>query len=161
MVFLIYVALLLAIGVFGLMVLQMMRGNRVEHDSQTSLPSGSSKSYDPDAGVGEQAASTLADFEATQSRIRAHYPVLARMLSGYLHAEALSKGEGLEGAVREMVLDWRPERESVITEITRVLAENPTEEAIRAVMLSICDAEFEQEGYRNWLIWLQGQFNDL
>ena len=163
MVFLIYVALLLAIGVFGLLALQMLNSRKeIARREEGGILAGPAKSTDRDPAVlGQAATQQLAALEATQERLRAHYPALSRMLSSYLHAEALSTEGGLEQAVGEMVIDWQAESAPVIDDISRLLAENPEEAAVRAILQSFCDANFEVEGYRAWLIWLQGQFNSL
>ncbi len=161
MAFLIYIALLLAISVFGMLTWQMVSGNRLGRGNAGELSSQGGVSDREVEDIGIEAAARLEAFEAIQGRIRVHYPALARMLSGYLHVEALATKDGLEACVREMVLDWRSEKETVSGEISRLLAENPTEASVRAIIVSLCDAEFEEEGYRTWLVWLQGQFNDL
>ncbi len=110
---------------------------------------------------GNNVALQLKSLEEAQTRLRTQYPVVARMFGAYLHGESLHNAGGLESAVKEMVLDWRSEREAVISDIARILADNPDEESVRAIVISFCDARFEEEGYRTWLIWLQGQFNEL
>ena len=99
--------------------------------------------------------------ERAEEQLRTRYPVLARMLSGYLHAEGIQAAGGLESAVKEMILDWQGEREAVVTEIARVLAENENEDSVRAIILACCDLDLTKEGYRNWLVWVQGQFSAL
>ena len=44
-------------------------------------------------------------------------------------------------------------------ELTRLLAENESEDEVRAIVSAACDADFSQEGYRAWLTWLLGRFN--
>lgn len=160
---LIYLVILIALGVFAMLAMQLS-GIRLGGNNQDKLTQNapSSDAHTPAAAV----AQTMTALEQAQAQLRTQYPTLARMLGGYLHAEAIygeasSGGSGLESAVREMVLDWRPERKAVIDDIALVLAENGEESDVRAILKSFCDLDLEKEGYRAWLIWLQGQFNDL
>ena len=162
MVLLIYLVILVALGVFAMLAMQL-GGVRLGNRDRARLPETSSAmTIDGTAMTPAGAvAQTLKALEAAQGQLRTHYPVLARMLGGYLHAEAIHGGDGVEAAVREMVLDWQPERKAVIDEIARVLADNADESEVRAIITSFCDLDLEDERYRAWLIWLQGQFNDL
>ena len=107
----------------------------------------------------QTAAEHLRELSNAQADLKARYPVLFAMFGGHLNAAAISETGSLESAVRAMVADWTPRREDVKEELVRVLAENPSEEEVRAVLLSCGDATFEEEGYRSWLIWLLGKFN--
>jgi hypothetical protein len=81
------------------------------------------------------------------------------MLGGYLNAHSIAEAGGLEAAVDRMVADWSGRRKEVEAELVRVLAENPEEQDVRAILLSCCDAPFDGEGCRDWVIWLLGRFN--
>lgn len=114
-----------------------------------------------DVGPGRRAAETLRDFENARAELKGRYPAVFAMLGGYLNAHTIGEHGGLEGAVAEMVRDWTPRREEVMRELTKLLAENDTEDEARAIVAAACDADFEAEGYRAWLTWLLGRFNTL
>lgn len=107
------------------------------------------------------AAAALRGLADAQAALKARYPAVFGMLSGYLNAHSIESAGSLELAVDQMIADWGGRRDQVKGELVRLLAENESEEAARAVVLSACDATFEQEGYRNWLIWLLGRFNAM
>jgi hypothetical protein len=107
------------------------------------------------------AAGALRDLSDAQAALQARYPTVFGMLSGYLNAHSIEQSAGLEGAVQQMIADWSGRRAQVKEELVRLLAENPEEQDVRAIVLSACDATFEQEGYRDWLIWLLGRFNAM
>lgn len=168
MILLIYLVLIIAVGVFSLLALQLL-GISLPGRGQKSLPKSATGSspvtldgtYEEGGSPAAAVAETMAALDGATAHLKTHYPVLARMLSAYLHAEALYTEAGPEAAVKEMVLDWQAERDAVIDDITRVLAENASEDEVRAVIKSFCDLSLDEEGYRPWLIWLQGQFNSL
>lgn len=104
------------------------------------------------------AAEHLRELSIAQSELKARYPILFSMLGGYLNAHSIAEAGGLESAVARMITDWTPRREEVKAELVRVLAENPEESDVRAIVMTSCEASFDDEGYRDWLIWLLGRF---
>jgi hypothetical protein len=147
---------LIAVGVFLLVAAQLLfgvklfGGKRVLEDRAESAR---------DISPAKNAAEHLRELSNAQGDLKARYPVLFAMLGGYLNAHSIAEAGGLESAVKAMVADWLPRCEEVKGELVRVLAENPSEEEVRAILLSCSDATFEEEGYRSWLIWLLGKFN--
>jgi len=151
----------LVLAIFVMVTVQVISGNgdkRVSKDDKLRLP-GVVKGQNTISA--SKTAILRQELDMAEGQLRAEYPVLNRMLGGYCHGEALYEKGGLEAAVKEMVMDWQAERETVIQEISRVLADNPDEVTVRAIINACCDAEFEEEGYRNWLVWLQGRFGEL
>ncbi|MBY0422896.1 MAG: hypothetical protein K2Q06_11380 [Parvularculaceae bacterium] len=120
---------------------------------------------EPPQGAGAapalDAAAALRGLADAQAALKSRYPAVFGMLSGYLNAHSIETAGSLESAVKQMIADWGGRRDQVKGELVRILAENESEEGARAVVLSACDATFEQEGYRNWLIWLLGRFNAM
>ena len=108
---------------------------------------------------GRNAAETLKRFENARADLKQRYPAVFSMFGGYLNARTIGESGSLEVAVKEMIADWTARGDEVMRELTKLLAENETEEECRAVVLAACDAELEEEGYRAWLTWLLGQFN--
>jgi hypothetical protein len=104
------------------------------------------------------AAEHLRELSNAQADLKARYPLLFGMLGGYLNGHSIAEAGGLETAVARMIADWSPRREEVKAELVRVLAENPDEADVRAIVISSCEATFEAEGYRDWLIWLLSRF---
>lgn len=115
----------------------------------------------PGASPAQHAAEALKGLADAQTALQSRYPAVFGMLSGYLNAHSIEAAGGIENAVRQMVADHASRRDQITGELVRLLAENESEEEVRAVVLSACDATFEQEGYRNWLIWLLGRFNAM
>lgn len=115
----------------------------------------------PGASPAQHAAEALQGLAEAQAELKARYPAVFGMFSGYLNAHSIEAAGGIENAVRQMVADHSSRAEQIKGELVRLLAENASEEETRAVVLSACDATFEQEGYRNWLIWLLGRFNAM
>ncbi|MEM6538673.1 MAG: hypothetical protein AAF668_13210 [Pseudomonadota bacterium] len=156
---------LLVLGVLGLLAVNIWRafndaGKPVgDQSNEKSGPiiEGSAETLSP----GDIAAERLAAFENATAEIKAAYPVLTSMFGGYLNGQAIADAGGIEGAVKTMINEWTGRRSEITTELTRVLSENETEAAARAIVVSLCDADFDDEGYRKWLIWLLGQFNTL
>ena len=150
---------LIAIGIFILIGMQIFKGMRagsqIAREEQPPLPSPSSQSP---AG---SAVAALRELENVRADLRARYPVLFGMLGGYLNEHTIREDGSIEAAVKEMIDDWSSRREEVAREIVKVLNENPDEEEVRAIVLACCDATFEDEGYRNWLTWLLGKFNEV
>ncbi len=107
------------------------------------------------------AATLLREFENVRAELKRRYPATFAMLGGYLNSHTMAEHGGVEGAVKEMIADWTPRRDEAMRELTRLLAENATEEEVRAIVNAACDADFSQEGYRVWLTWLLGRLNGL
>ena len=150
---------LIAIGVFLLVAAQFLfgfglfRGRGAVGQRKEATLEG--------ATPAKQVAERLKALENDQAALRARYPAVFGMLGGYLNSHTIADAGGIEGAVREMIADWTQRREEVKAEIVRLLAENESEEEVRAIVVSACDASFDAEGYRNWMIWLLGRFNAL
>jgi hypothetical protein len=53
-----------------------------------------------------------------------------------------------------MIDDWAPRREDAARELTRLLAENESEEEVRAIVAAACDLDLGEGGYRAWVAWL-------
>lgn len=149
---LLLVLLLIAQFIFGF-GLFANRSRAIERQSGGALPGG--------ATPAQTAAEALKGLAGAQMELRSRYPAVFGMLSGYLNAHSIESAGGLENAVRQMIADHASRRGQIKGELVRLLAENESEEETRAVVLSACDATFEQEGYRNWLIWLLGRFNAM
>lgn len=154
-----YVLQLIAVGVLALVAVNVWnawRGGRAQvedrHKPGVSGPAAG------DTPVG-RAVAALSGFEDAQAELKAAYPIVFAMLGGYLNAHTVGEHGGPEGAVKEMVADWAPRRDEASRELTRLLADAPEERDARAVVLAACDADFDREGYRAWLVWLLGQFN--
>ena len=167
---------LLVFGVLGLLAVNLWnafrRGGeessrdgsqRQERDARGPVIDGVARdiSTSREAGPGKAAAETLRAFENARAALKARYPSVFAMLGGYLNEHTIRENGGVEGAVRRMIEDWTGRREEVSLELTRLLAENESEEETRAIVLAACDADFEVEGYRKWLTWLLGRFNAL
>ncbi|NWG70689.1 MAG: hypothetical protein HXY23_03645 [Parvularculaceae bacterium] len=146
---------LIAVGVFLLLAVHLLFGFRLFGARQIEDRAAKARDISP----AQSAAEHLRELSNAQADLKARYPVVFAMLGGYLNAHSISEAGGLESAVKQMVADWTPRREEVKTELVRLLAENASEEEVRAIVLSCADATFEEEGYRNWLIWLLGRFN--
>ncbi len=114
-----------------------------------------------DASPVKRVAAQLKALENDQAALKGRYPALFAMLGGYLNAHAITEAGGVESAVKEMIADWTGRREEAKAEIVRLLAECEREDEARAFVVSACDANFDAEGYRDWLIWLLGRFNAL
>lgn len=148
---------LIAIGVFLLIGAQLLFGFKLFGGGKPAIEDRAAKARD--ISPAQNAAEHLRELSNAQADLKARYPVLFAMFGGHLNSAAIAETGGLESAVRAMVADWSPRRDEVKDELVRVLAENPSEEEVRAVILSCGDATFEEEGYRSWLIWLLGKFN--
>jgi len=149
---------LILFGVFILIGIQIFNaarrgGGRVEGDDRRAVADRSSPAKD--------AAETLREFENARLALKARYPAVFAMLGGYLNGHTIGETGSLEAAVKEMIADWTPRREEISGELVRLLAENDSEDEARAIIVAACDATFDEEGYRAWLTWLLGQFNDL
>ena len=147
---------LIAVGVFLLLGAQLLFGFRLFGDRRRIKDAAASAR---NVSPAQNAAEHLRELSNAQADLKARYPVVFAMLGGYLNTHTIAEAGGLESAVKQMVGDWSPRREEVKAELLRLLAENPSEEEVRAIVLSCADATFEEEGYRAWLIWLLGRFN--
>lgn len=146
----------IAVGLFLLVIAQLLFGFRLFGGrARIEDRAGAAKDISP----AKSAAEHLRELSNVQADLKARYPVLFGMLGGYLNAHSIGEAGGLEPAVKQMIADWTARREEVKAELVKVLADNPGEEEIRAIVLSCSDATFEEEGYRDWLIWLLGRFN--
>lgn len=153
---------LIALGIFALIAVNLWksfagRGAPRDAESGTVIDGTAEEVKTPAA----EAARLLRDFENVRAELKGRYPATFAMLGGYLNSHTIAEHGGVEGAVREMIADWTPRREDAQRELTKLLAENDTEDEVRAVVTAACDAEFDREGYRAWIIWLLGRFNAL
>lgn len=153
---------LIAIGIFILIIVNVFNGirnkggsARVDHADGDVIEGTATEVSSP----AKSAAETLKQFENARAELKARYPLTFSMLGGYLNEHTIHEHGGLEGAVKEMILDWSARREEVSKELAHVLAENEDEAELRAIVLAACDASFDEEGYRKWLTWLMGRFN--
>ena len=154
---------LILVGIFILIILniyKMLRGGgeTAVNDNRGPVIEGSAREVSSPA---KSAADTLKEFENARAELKHNYPATFAMLGGYLNSHTINSSGSLEAAVKEMIADWRGRSEEVARELTKLLADNDSEEEVRAIVLSACDADFEQEGYRAWLTWLLGQFNSV
>jgi len=163
---------LIALGIFALIAVNLWNGMRrgrdiAQGDGGGPQYTGALPTRDeakvplPEAAPAARAAVLLRDFENVRAELKGRYPATFSMLGGYLNNHTIAEHGGLEGAVREMIADWTPRRDEAMREITKLLAENETEEEVRAIVTAACDADFNQEGYRSWLTWLLGRLNAL
>ncbi|MBI1392007.1 MAG: hypothetical protein GC152_04620 [Alphaproteobacteria bacterium] len=165
----IFLLQLLVLGVIGLLAVNLwkafMSGERSLSDRKASSGPIIEGRVEEVAGGGDSpgraAAETLKAFENAREAARATYPSLFAMLGGYLNAHAIERAGDIEAAVRTMIEEWSGRRAEITEELTRLLADNKDEAEVRAIVVAACDAEFELEGYRKWLIWLLGRFNAL
>lgn len=152
---------LIILGIFvliGFQVWNMMKGGgRLEQHKSKTIDGVARDVSSP----GKTAADTLKEFENARADLKSRYPSVFAMLGGYLNSHTIGETGSLEAAVKEMIADWRARNEEISRELTKLLAENETEDECRAVVLAACDATFEDEGYRAWLTWLLGQFNEF
>lgn len=158
MAFLLQLIILGIIVLIGFHVWNALKDPRVENRERGTMIDGTAREV---SSPGKTAAETLKNFENVRAQLKNRYPAVFSMLGGYLNAHTINQSGSLEAAVKEMIADWTARRDEVARELTKLLAENDSEEEVRAIVLAACDAEFEQEGYRAWLTWLLGQFNDL
>jgi hypothetical protein len=145
---------LIALGVFALIAINLWKAMLAQRRPGALAPPASA-----DAAPAARAAHSMREFENARAELKARYPTMFAMFGGYLNRHTIAENGGVEGAVREMIADWAPRRDEVMRELAILLAENETEEEIRAVVMAASDAEFDQEGYRAWVTWLLGRFN--
>ncbi|MEL6369507.1 MAG: hypothetical protein AAFY84_16845 [Pseudomonadota bacterium] len=149
---------LIAMGIFILIGVTIWNGMKRGRLTQDSPPAGLDHGDGADLSPGQHAAETLREFQTVQAELKKAYPAVFAMLGGYLNSHSINSAGGLEAAVQEMITDWTPRKDEINRELTKLLADNVTEEEARAVVMAACDAEFDQEGYRAWLTWLFGKF---
>ncbi|MEK7264646.1 MAG: hypothetical protein AAB227_00980 [Pseudomonadota bacterium] len=153
---------LVALGIFALIAIHLWKAftgaSRVSRDDRGPVIEGRAEEVKSSAA---HAASLLREFENVRAELKGRYPVTFVMLGGYLNSHTIAEHGGLEGAVKEMISDWTPRRDEAMREITKLLAENDSEDEVRAIVSAACDADFSQEGYRTFLTWLLGRFNAL
>ena len=153
---------LIALGVFALIAVNIWNGlkrggaGQVESKQRGPIIDGTARELTPAA----RAALLMREFDNARAELKGRYPATFAMLGGYLNHHTLSEVGGIEAAVDEMIADWAPRREEAMRELTHLLAENESEEEVRAIVNAACDATFEQEGYRAWLTWLLGRLNE-
>jgi hypothetical protein len=152
---------LIALGLFALIAVNIRNGLKrggaspIEPRGRGTTIEGTARELTPAA----RAAMLLREFDNARSELKGKYPAIFAMLGGYLNHHTLVDVGGVEAAVDEMIADWAPRREEAMRELTRLLAENETEEEVRAIVNAACDATFDQEGYRAFLTFLLGRFN--
>lgn len=152
---------LIAIGVFALIGVNLWNASRRGRIERDAAPQTIEGVAEPAGSPGGRAAALLKAFENARADLKAAYPATFAMLGGYLNVHTMNEAGGVEGAVKEMLADWTARKEEVTKELTRLLAENETEEEVRAIVIAACEATFEEEGYRKWMIWLLGRFNAI
>ncbi|MEO1251255.1 MAG: hypothetical protein AAFW81_02770 [Pseudomonadota bacterium] len=157
-------AFLLQIIVFGILIiigLQLWNARKGGGDGARTANS-SSKTIEGTAEVvqppGQSAADNFKQFETARAELKARYPAVYSMLSGALNAHAIEEKGSQDAAVTAMIDEWSARRGVVRRDLTKLLAENETEEECRAVVVAVCDAELTDGGYRAWLNWLHEQF---
>ncbi len=149
----IYILELLAIVIFGLIAFTIWRslaGPRAGQNQTGALPSDVRIPLSP----GRQAAEALGGFDNVRSELKARYPAIFAMLGGYMNAHTIAEAGGVESAAREMLADWGARREEAARELSQLLAENESEEEVRAIVNAACDLDLGNDGYRAWLAWL-------
>ena len=150
---------LIVLGIFaliGVTIWNGMRRDRLSGPSEGKTIEGEARDV---SNPGRFAAETLRDFEHAQAALKQAYPALFAMFGGYLNGHSINQAGGLEAAAAEMIADWRARSGEVSRELVRLLAKNETEDECRAIVMAACDAEFNQEGYRAWLMWLLRAFS--
>lgn len=145
----IYLLELLAVVIFGLIAFNVWRSVSGPHRTGALPPAGRAP-----LSPGREAAEAIGNFNNVRAGLKARYPATFAMLGGYMNAHTIAEAGGVEGAAREMIADWVPRREEAARELTLLLAENETEEEVRAVVAAACDLDLGTEGYRAWLAWL-------
>lgn len=153
---------LIALGLFALIAINIWKSFSGPPRRTGALPPPEEAKVEPrEVSPAKEAAGLLREFENVRAGLKARYPTIFAMLGGYLNSHTISEHGGPEGAVTEMIADWTPRRDEAMRELAKLLAENETEEEVRAIVTAACDADFDREGYRAWLTWLMGRFNAL
>ncbi|MFN0025245.1 MAG: hypothetical protein ACKVS5_15245 [Parvularculaceae bacterium] len=145
----IYVLELLAVVIFGLIAFNIWRSTRGPQRTG-ALPSVDRTMLSP----GRQAAEAIGAFDNVRSELKARYPATFAMLGGYMNSHTVAEVGGMEAAARQMIGDWSARREEVARELTRLLAENESEEEVRAIITAACDVDLDTDGARAWVAWL-------
>lgn len=151
---------LIALGIFALIAVQLWRSWQGPRRTGALPPPDEAKTP-AEPSPAKRAAATMRDFDHARAELKRRYPATFAMLGGYLNSHTIAEHGGVEGAVREMIADWAPRRAEAMRELTKLLAENETEDEVRAIVTAASDADFTDEGYRAWLTWLLGRFNAL
>jgi len=160
----IYLLELIALGIFVLIGVNIYNGARNNRRSIEDDGFRGTTIDQPPAGetsAAQSAAEKLREFEHASAALKKTYPAVFAMLGGYLNEHTIHEHSGPEGAVEEMIKDWRPRKEEVSRELSKMLNDCDSEDELRAIILAACDALFEEEGYRTWISWLLGRFNTL
>lgn len=145
----IYILELLAVVIFGLIALSVWRSLAGPRQTR-ALPSDDRLPLSP----GRAAAEALGNFDNVRAGLKARYPAIFAMLGGYMNAHTIAEAGSVDSAAREMIADWAPRREEAARELALLLADNETEEEVRAVVAAACDLDIGNDGYRAWLAWL-------
>jgi hypothetical protein len=148
----IYFLELLAVVIFGLIAFNIWKS---VFGGRGRLPGATRPSLSP----GRQAVEALSAFENVRADLKGLYPATFAMLGGYMNAHTIADAGGVESAAREMISDWAPRREEAARELTRLLAENETEDEVRAIVAAACDLDLGGESMRGWLAWLLSQLS--
>lgn len=143
----IYLLELLAVVIFGLIAFNIWRSYV---SPRRALPNDERPALSP----GRQAAEAISAFDNVRAELKARYPSTFAMLGGYMNAHTIADAGGVESAARQMIDDWAPRREDAARELTRLLAENESEEEVRAIVAAACDLDLGEGGYRAWFAWL-------
>jgi hypothetical protein len=142
----VYILELLAVVIFGMIAFSVWRSFAGPRQI------GAASRKDPTLlSPGREAAEALGNFDNVRAALKARYPATFAMLGGYLNAHTIADAGGVDGAAREMIADWAPRREEAARELTLLLAENESEEEVRAIVAAACDLDLGAEGYRAFL----------
>jgi hypothetical protein len=138
---------LLAVVIFGLIAFNVWR--------TYASPRRALREEDrPALSPGRQAAEAIGAVDNVRAELKARYPSTFAMLGGYMNAHTIAEAGGVASAARQMIDDWAPRREDAARELTRLLAENESEEEVRAIVAAACDLDLGEGGYRAWVAWL-------
>lgn len=144
-----YLLELLAVVIFGLIAFNIWR-TYASPRRTGALPGEAWPALSP----GRQAAEAISVFDNVRAELKARYPSTISMLGGYMNAHTIAEAGSIESAARQMIDDWAPRREDAARELTRLLAENDSEEEVRAIVAAACDLDLGEGGYRAWIAWL-------
>lgn len=145
----IYLLELLAVVIFGLIAFNIWRSIAGPRPAD-ALPAEERAPLSP----GRQAAEAIGVIDNVRAVLKARYPSVFAMLGGYMNAHTIAEAGSVESAARQMIDDWGPRREEAARELTRLLAENESEEEVRAIIAAACDLDLGDGGYRAWVAWL-------
>ncbi|MFN3958611.1 MAG: hypothetical protein ACK4NP_01715 [Parvularculaceae bacterium] len=149
----VYILELLAVVIFGLIAFNIWKSVA---GGRPKLPAAKGTALSP----GRQAADALAAFDNVRADLKAHYPATFAMLGGYMNAHTIAEAGGVDAALREMISDWAPRREEVARELTRLLAENESEDELRAILAAACDLDLGEESVKAFLARLLSKISD-